>query len=497
MRLYSIFRDCAQPELRTRHNRRILQPSTLNTDGLLPFYGLVPGKTSGDYWNCRHHRLASLCWLLPSLTLLILAGCGGATGGSTASPNHSLLVTPQPAKALTFYEGTEDIEPFTPFAAVYSANGGWSASNGSGNQTSSIPSYLTFGFAPIEGASYVTGYDAQTWQETIISNGFLPNDPLWDCDAAPEQGTFIAADGSMVARACSDGSITFFSLPNALVLHQVKGDPTALQLGAREPAVTFSPHGSGATGAPPNAAMDQPAELIAYTDDGPAGPGTHITIANVAMNIGPSGSPQETWTTLGVIPVTAGLLSRPSWSPDGSLLAAVDLNGVLHIWDMSSGTGTTGFQEVGSVQTPHFVLGQSTSDPATPSPQWSPDGTTIVVATPATATSSDLGSPSSTVLSFWKIAAGSLRQLAFTSIAQTPVVVDPRISPDGTLLLVHTAETHAQIFALKSSNGQPGALRQVGDFAVPGPLVLWGADAQHITAFTSQATEVQYVLSNP
>ncbi len=485
MRLLRIIRDCAQPELRTRHNRRTSQKNTFNTDRLLPPYGLVPGEASGDHWNWMHRRRPSLGSLLVGITLLILAGCGGATGGSTTSPNHSLLVTPQPAKALTFYEGTEDIEPFTPFAAVYSANGGWSVPNGSGNQAASIPTYLTFGFAPVEGASYVTGYNAQTWQETVISNGFLPNDPLWDCDASPEQGTFIAADGSMVARACSDGSITFFSLPNALVVHQVKGDPTALQLGAREPSVTFSPHGPGGTGATTTT------ELIAYTDDGPAGPGTNITIAST------SASAQATWTKLGVIPVTAGLLSRPSWSPDGSMLAAVDLNGVLHIWNIPSGAGTSGFQEIGSAQIPQFVLGQGVNDPATPAPQWSPDGTTIVVATPGTATSSDLGAPSSTILSSWKVATGALSQLALATIPQTPVVVDPQISPDGTLLLVHTAETHAQIYAFKSSNGQPGALRRVGDFAVPGPLVLWGSDSQHITAFTSQATVAQYVLTSP
>lgn len=369
-------------------------------------------------------------------TLAVLAGCGNGGASSAAPPpvSHAVAVAPAPAKPLTFYEGEEDIEPFTPFAITRTLMG----------------QVLAFGYATMEGANYVATFDATNWQVQSVSNGFLPNDPAWDCDSSPELGTSFAPDGSMVARACVDGSVTVFSLPYALILMHQDGIPATVPVAARIPQAIFSPT----------------SHLLALTNDGPGGPGQKIVILNTT-----------TWQQTGSIAVSAGLLTSPSWSPDEKRLAAVDLNGALHVWDAASG------QEVASGEVTPFTLITADKDPSGPAPQWSPDGSTIVTATP-TQHGMVLTNPG-TLLTAWD--AATLHAKATASIAQTPNVVAPQIAPDGSLVLVHIATDHGQIFATPD-------MKQVGDFALPGTLTQWGSDAHHIQVFTAHATEVTLTI---
>lgn len=369
--------------------------------------------------------------LLPVAALLALAALLAAcASGSTSAapsgppPNHTLAVTAGAPHPLTFYEGQEDIEPFTPFFAAPAGT-----------------SVLTMGFAANEGAYYLTTYDAG-WNVTAVSNGFTPNDPHWDCDTAPGSAIAVAANRTLMARPCADGSVTVYALPDALDVYHISGAPGVIPIGAREPVAAFAPNGS----------------LLALTNDGPGGPGTSITLLATT-----------TWQTVGTIAVTAGLLSRPAWSPDGTRLAAVDLNGVTHLWSAATQ------QEIATGPAPaDFALGSADMDPAGPAPQWSPDGAHLYVATPHAG---------GTTLTAWSVSGGgALGAGASASIALPPNQANPRLSPDGARLLVNSALAHGQIYTA------PG-LQQVGDFPLPGDLAIWAGAAQ-IDVFTLQATVI-------
>lgn len=178
--------------------------------------------------------------LLGLVMVVILSACSSATG---AQPSHQLAVTSTAAHPLVFYEGDDDLEPFTPFYAQQEPDG----------------SVMTFGFAQNEGAYYITTYMANTWQETGISNGFAPGDPLWACDQSEGTSTSFSADATMMARACQDGSFTIFSLPNALVLYHQPGTQQNTALTDRAPVIAFAPQSN----------------LLAVTDDGPLAPAIH------------------------------------------------------------------------------------------------------------------------------------------------------------------------------------------------------------------------------
>src|SRR5579883_1659428 len=189
-------------------------------------------------------RVRMVCCTTAACVVWLLAGCGAGAGSMQQQTLHIQRLAAQP---ITFYEGDEEIEPFTPFMAVLGPQG----------------RVLTFGFAANEGAYYITIYDAATWQERGISNGFQPTDPQWECDQTPETSTFFSADATKVARACADGSVTVFSLPNAVpVFHQPGANNGDIALAARAPIAAFSPDG----------------RTLALTDDGPSGPGEHITL---------------------------------------------------------------------------------------------------------------------------------------------------------------------------------------------------------------------------
>jgi WD40 repeat protein len=354
--------------------------------------------------------------------LVCLAACAGTSGGSTAA--HTLPVTPQPAIALTFYENEagEGPEAFTPFLV----------SNGPAH------SVVSFGFSQQEGAYYIASYDAD-WHERDISNGFQPSDPKWDCDDAYNTSV-IAPDVTLVARPCVDGSISFFAETTATVLFRLPGTPGVVSLSARIPSAAFAPVG----------------HVVAITNDGPAGPGQSITLYDT-----------QTWMQGLTLDAAAGLLSQPSWSADGTKLAAVTLDGTLHIWDASSGA------EVAHVTIPQFTQGSAASDPAGPAPQWSPDGTSLLVTTPAA---------TGTALTMWAVQGTTLVPHASATIAAMPNTVNPQMSPDGQHIFVHTTALHGQIFTASD-------LRQVSDFGLVGNLVLW-TDARHLAVFTTQASVV-------
>jgi hypothetical protein len=362
-------------------------------------------------------------WPLCALSVVVLL-CLAACTGSSATVAHSLAVTPQVSHALTFYEGEadEDPEAFTPFMVA----------NGPKNTV------ISFGFALQEGAYYLASYDA-TWQERNISNGFQPSDPHWDCDQSPESAV-VSPDVTLVARPCIDGSLTVFAESTAIEVFHRNAPAGGISLSARVPSVAFAPD----------------SHTIALTNDGPSGPGQAIITYDT-----------HTWAKRYTLDASAGLLSRPSWSADGTHLAAVTLDGTLHIWDAASGA------EVASMTTPRFNVGTAGYDPAGPPPQWSPDGTTLYVTTPGS---------SGALITAWALTGNTLVPHASTIISAAPTAVNPQLAPDGAHLLVHTAAQHGQI--LRATD-----LRQVSDFALPGSLTLW-LDATHLAAFTLQATVV-------
>lgn len=363
-----------------------------------------------------------VCWTMLVLLTGMLAACGAA-GARTATP-ALLAVHAAPPQPLTFYEGDENIEPFTPFLAQRGPNG----------------VVLTLGFAEREGAFYNTTYDAATWQERAISNGLQPSDPQWDCDQSPDISTTFTADLTRLARTCADGSLTVFTLPDAVPLYHQAGVSGDLALAERAPAAIFAPDG----------------RTLALTNDGPAGPGQTITLLDT-----------RTWQPRQSITVAAGLLSRPAWSPDGTQIAEVALDGTLHVWNAATGASLAG------ALLPQFAVANAASDPAGPAPQWSPDSTTLYVTAPTAHGSS---------ISVWTLHGTALTLGAITTVAVPPNTVNGQLAPDGSYLFIHTASTHGQLLAVSD-------LHTVADFALPGPLAIW-SDARHIAAFTLQASVV-------
>jgi hypothetical protein len=271
------------------------------------------------------NRVSALYTTFGAIFLLLLAACGGANAGSM--PQQSIHIQQFSAQPITFYEGDEEIEPFTPFMAQRGPQG----------------RVLTFGFAANEGAYYITTYDAGTWQERGISNGFQPTDPQWECDQTPETSTFFSADATRVVRACADGSATVFALPDAVPLYHHAGTTSDVALAARAPIAAFAPDG----------------HTLALSDDGPSGAGQKFTLLDTAA-----------WQARRTLTIPGGILSRPAWSPDGTRLALVTLDGTLGIWNAATGA------EVAHVALPQFAIGNAASDPDGPAPQWSVDGRT-------------------------------------------------------------------------------------------------------------------------
>jgi WD40 repeat protein len=345
------------------------------------------------------------------------------TSASVAS--HALTVTAAPPIPLTFYEGEDDTEPFTPFLVAAGQQG----------------NVMTFGYADREGAYYIATYaSANTWDEVSISNGFAPSDPLWDCDAADSTSTTIAATGTLMARSCADGSVTAFALPNALAIYHQNSTSSGVGLSSRAPVTAFSPDGT----------------KMALTDDGPGGAGHTITVLGTT-----------TWQTLHTITVSAGLLSRPSWSANGAFVAAVDLDGMLRVWSASTGS------QVAAATLPAFSSGTAANDIAGPAPLWSGDDNRLYAFTPTAG---------GTEASAWSFNGSALAAQAHTHVAYTLNETTPQLSPDGAHLFMQTSFEHAQIF-------QASSLAQVGDFPLAGNLAVW-TDAQHLAIFTTNASVV-------
>ena len=373
------------------------------------------------------HRKRLLRSLLPPTCvalLSLLSACSGASNADVAAaPAHTLSVTATAPHPLTFYESQDEIEPFSPFIAQSSLNGTLNA----------------IGFAQREGAFYMMTYAAKTLEPVGVSNGIAADDPLWNCDVAPDTEVTLAPDAKLVARSCASGGVTIFSLPNTLTVFHQTGVVGAVTLTARVPVVAFAPTG----------------DVLALTDDGPNGPGQAITLLDT-----------QTWQPRGKITVTNGLLSRPSWSPDGTRLAALDTSGTLHIWDAASAT------EVATATMPQFTIGATASDPASPAPQWSADGSHLLVTSAA---------KTNTILSVWSVAGGdfALSAGATATLAIVPDKAIPQLAPDGSSVFVHTAIGHGQIFSMPN-------LTQVADFTLPGTMTIWAGDSKHLESFTNQ-----------
>jgi len=138
------------------------------------------------------------------------------------------------------------------------------------------------------------------------------------------------------------------------------------------------------------------------------------------------------------------------------------------VWNVPS------LQETATAQAPQFAIGSAASDSAGPAPLWSADGTHLYMATPAA---------SGTLLSAWAVSGSTLTRLATTILAVPPTTIAPQLSPDGSMLFVHNAVDHGQIFTTSD-------LKQIADFALPGNLAVWGPNKRYIDVFTLQSTVV-------
>jgi WD40 repeat protein len=366
------------------------------------------------------------------MVVLIIASSLMACSTSTAntSLSNQIAITAQAPHSLYFYEGSDDNEPFTPFLASLGPSG----------------IVATLGFATNEGAYYVTTYNTTTWRERANSNGLQPSDPLGDCDQAPDRSTVFAPNLLHLARSCADGSLAIFNLPDAIAVYRQPAASETVTLSDRVPVVAFAPDN----------------QTVALTDDGPAGPGQTITVR--AM---------QTWQVQRTLTVAAGLLSRPAWSPDGTRLALVALDGTLQIWDATTGA------EVAHATLPGFALGSAASDPAGPAPIWSADGTTLFVTAPTS---------TGTSISTWSLHGNALVPGVTTTLTTPPNAAAPQLSPDGAYLFLHTAATEGQIRTTTD-------LHSVATFALPGALAIW-TGPRDIAAFTTHDTVIDLHLGS-
>jgi hypothetical protein len=359
-------------------------------------------------------------WAMVLVTGLLVA-CGGNTH---ATSSNQIAITTQASHPLNFYEGNDDNEPFTPFLATLGPPG----------------VVATLGFATNEGAYYVTTYNISTWLERANSNGLQPSDPQWDCDQAPDRSTVFAPNILHLVRSCADGSLTVFDLPDAIPVYHQPAAPATVSLSARVPVAVFAPD----------------SQMLALTDDGPDGPGQTITLRDT-----------HAWQAQRTFTIAQGLLSRPSWSPDGTRLALVALDGTLQIWDATDGA------ELTHASLPNFALGNAASDPAGPAPIWSADGATLFVTAPTSTGAS---------ISTWSLHGGTLAPGATTTLSTPPTAAAPQLSPDGMYLFLHATATQGQLLATAD-------LHTVASFALPGALAIW-IGPRDIAAFTTHDSAV-------
>lgn len=391
---------------------------------MIPNFGFIRSKF--------HHPHRQLLALLCSIPLILVTACNQNTATSTVPVSHAVAVTPKLPQPITFYEGPDELEPFTPFFI----------------NTGSSGSVVTVGFAQAEGAYYLTSYDTNSWKQNNLSNGFSPTDPLWECDSYIDTSLAVAADTSALSRSCIDGSVTIFKIPDALPVYHVSATQTLTTLGQRAPIVAFS----------------RTNHMVAITNDGPSGPGTTISLVD-----------STTWQPINTtITIATGLLSRPDWSADGTRLAAISTDGVLHVWSANTGT------EIAHQSLTGFAIGSTASDVASPAPQWSPDGTKIYTSSPSSA---------GTNVTAFSFAGSTLVQTAQVTIAFPLSKVNPQLSPDGSALFLHSGMKHGQIFTTP-------ALKQVSDFDLPAELALWSSNAKQIAVFTLNATVVPLTIGN-
>ncbi|MFO0951577.1 MAG: WD40 repeat domain-containing protein [Isosphaeraceae bacterium] len=168
--------------------------------------------------------------------------------------------------------------------------------------------------------------------------------------------------------------------------------------------------------------------------------------------------------------VGSALLVSPSWSPDGSRIAATSQNGEVHVWDVRTGGlertirayDTCGFDLSWSPDGRRIaVAGRSPADvrvwvdgqsepelvlPVTPSTgierhrmlSWRPDGRRLAVAEPGG------------LVKIWEIPGGSLALSIDPAAGQTIVVA---YSPDGSRIF--TASDHGEPRVWDAGTGQP------------------------------------------
>lgn len=357
------------------------------------------------------------------LVFVALSGCSSSVTVTSVPAIAVVAMTPHP---LTFYEGEDSIEPFAPF---YVSPGPQGTVN-------------MMGFAQREGAYYVASYLSMNWNITGVSNGFAPSDPQWECDTSPEDAIAISPTVNFLARPCADGSVTVFSLPDALPVLHLPAMGSSVGLTSRKPVAVFSPDGT----------------QMALTDDSPLGPGSHIDIYST-----------QTWQSTVNIALSPPLLSRPAWSHNGQDIAAVDMSGSLHIWNAMNG------QPVASAAIPNFSQGDAAVAQSGPAPMWSPDDRSIISATPT--------GTASLQLTKYAVQRSQLAQLAQSQVPVLPNIALPMLAADGQFVFLHVAPQHGQLFAAQT-------LQQVSDFALAGSRVLWSATGHVLFVFTVNATEI-------